>query len=118
RATAGLGRAHRYRGTPEEGIALVEPMIDLLGGSGPSSALASLQIALSHLYLLVGRYREMLAAAERGGEIARAVGDARLLGEAETRRGVAHGVLGQPAEAHQVLEGALPLVAAGGDLGS
>jgi tetratricopeptide (TPR) repeat protein len=116
RATALLGRTHLREGTPEAGITLVEPMIDLLRASGPSSALASLQIALSHLFFLVGRYREMLAAAERGSEIARAVGNDRLLGEAETRRGTALDMLGREEEGAQVLEDALPLVEAGGDL--
>jgi adenylate cyclase len=116
RATARLGLAHRLRGTPQEGIAMVEPMIDLLGARGPSSALGSLHIALSHLYFLVGRYREMMGRAEQGGEIARAMGDERLLGEAEERRGVALGMLGEWEEACRVLERALPLVEAGGDL--
>jgi adenylate cyclase len=116
RQTAVLGTTHFFRGTPEEGIALVEPTIELLARSGRSSALASLHIAVSQLYFLVGRYREMLTAAERGGEIARSWGDERLLGEAEERRGVALGMLGREEEGYAVLEGALPLVEAGGDL--
>jgi tetratricopeptide (TPR) repeat protein len=116
RATAQMGMTHRYRGTTEEGIARVQPMVELLAWSGPSQALASLQIALATLCFLTGRYREMLAAAERAGELARAIGDERLLGEAEERRGTALNVLGQPEEGRRVIEGALPLVEAGGDL--
>jgi class 3 adenylate cyclase/tetratricopeptide (TPR) repeat protein len=116
RATALLGRAHRSRGTPEEGISRVEPIVELLAWSGPSPALASLHTALAHLYFLVGRYQEMRKAAERGGEMARTVGDQRLLGEAEMRRGTALQMLGQVEAGNLVLEGALPLVEAGGDL--
>jgi tetratricopeptide (TPR) repeat protein len=58
----------------------------------------------------------MHGAAERAGELARAIGDERLLGEAEERRGTALHMLGQPEEARQVIEGALPLVERGGDL--
>ena len=116
RATALLGRTHRLRGTPEEGIALVEQMVELLTWSGPSQALASLYVALSHLFFLTGRYREQAAVAERAGEIARAVGDDRLLGEAEMRRGTALTQLGRVEEGRRAMEGALPLVQAGGDL--
>jgi tetratricopeptide (TPR) repeat protein len=116
RAAALLGRTNLFRGTPDEGIALVTAMIDRLKPSGPSLAGASLAVALSQLYFLLGRYQEMLAAAERGSEIARVVGDQRLLGEAEARRGDALRHLEQPDEAYRVIKGALPLIAAGGDL--
>jgi len=116
RATALLGRAHRARGTPEEGICRVEPMVELLARGSPSSALASLHIALAHLYFLAGRYREMRDSAERGEEVAQLVGDQRLLGEAGMRRGTALQMLDQLEEGHLVLEQALPLVEAGGDL--
>jgi len=65
-----------------------------------------------------GRYQEMLEAAERASEIARAIGVDRLLGEAEERRGTALIFLGQPDEARQALEGAIPLLEAAGDLAS
>ena len=116
RATARMGTAHRHRGTPEEGIALVEPMIETLAGSGPSPALTSLHLALANLVFFTGRYREMLEAARRAGDLARAIGDERLLGEAEERRGVALIILGQPEEGRRAIDGALPLIEAGGDL--
>ncbi|HLJ67975.1 MAG TPA: hypothetical protein VKX16_11505 [Chloroflexota bacterium] len=80
RATALLGVAHRWRGTPEEGIALVQPMLELLQSSGHSEALASLDLALANLCFLTGRYAEQQEAT------ARAIGDMRLLAEAEERR--------------------------------
>ena len=116
RATARMGMAHRWRGTPAEGIKLVQPMIDLLGSSGPCQALASLHLALASLYFQVGRYRELQAAAERAGEIARGVGDERLLGEAEERRALALDHIGQPAQALRIYQHAIPLIEAGGDL--
>ncbi len=116
RATATLGMVHRFRGTPEEGIGRVQPMIDLLAQAGPSPALASLHIALAHLFFLMGKYREQMAAAERGAHIAATIGDDRLLGEAEMRRGTALDNLGDPEESRRVMEAALPLVEAGGDL--
>ena len=116
RTTALLGMTHRRRGTPEEGISRVQPMVEMLGWAGPSPALASLYVALAHLHFFQGRPREQMAAAERAGEIARAAGDDRLLGEAEMRRAAALDGLGQSEQALRVYEGALPLVEAGGDL--
>lgn len=116
RVTAQMGMAHRYRGMPEEGIALVQPMLESLAWSGPSPALASLHLALANLAFLVGRYQETRGAAERAGEIARAIGDQRLLGEAEERRATALATLGEPDEALQIYRRAIPLIEAGGDL--
>jgi predicted ATPase/class 3 adenylate cyclase len=116
RVTAVSGMAHRYRGTPEAGIELVSPMIDLLAWSGPSKALAALHLALANLTFLLGRYREQQSAAERAAEIARAIGNDRLLAEAEERRGLAVALLGSPEEGLRIIAGALPLIEAGGDL--
>jgi adenylate cyclase len=116
RATALLGMTHRRKGTPEEGINRVQGMVDALAWSGPSAALSSLHLAQANLFFLVGRYREMLQAAERAAEMADSFGDNRLWGEAEMRRGTALLHLGHPEEAHRVLEGALPRIDAGGDL--
>jgi tetratricopeptide (TPR) repeat protein/ABC-type cobalamin transport system ATPase subunit len=116
RVVAQLGMAHRWLGTSEEGIARVAPMIELLGWSGPSASLASLHLALSSLYLLVGRYREMHDSAVRAGEIAEAIQSEAQIGEAEERRGTALVLLGRAEEGLPILEGAIPLIEAGGDL--
>jgi adenylate cyclase len=116
RVTARMGLVHRMRGTPEEGIALVRPMIELLARSGPSLSRASLYLALANLTFLVGRYAEMQVATERAGEIARAIGDERLLGEAEERRALAVNVLGHSEQALQIFQEAIPMVERGGDL--
>ncbi|HLJ69560.1 MAG TPA: tetratricopeptide repeat protein [Chloroflexota bacterium] len=116
RATALLGRVHRQRGSVEEGIACVQPMIELLGPGGSARALTTLHIALAHLYMPLGRYPEMLSAAEQGSALARTLGDERLIGEVEMRRGTALAQLGRVEEARHALEASLPLVQAGGDL--
>ena len=116
RATARMSFVHRWRGTPEEGIALAQPMVTLLAGSDPTPARAALHVVLASLYFLVGRFREQLEQAERGATLARALGDMRLLGEAEQGRGVAMKFLGRTEEGLRTIEGSIPLTEAGGDL--
>jgi adenylate cyclase len=116
RITAKVGVLHRYRGTPDEGLALVQPMIERLDWSGPSETLTALYLARTQLLFYTGRYREMLDAAERAAELARSIGNDRLLGEAEERRGTAFTMVGRSREARVIIENALPLVEAGGDL--
>lgn len=118
RIAARMGMAHRLRGTPDEGIALVSPVVELLAWSGPSESLAALHLSLASLLFLVGRYQEQQTAARRAAEIARAIGSDRLLGEAEERRGTGLNMLGQAAEGRLILEGAIPLIEAGKDLGT
>jgi adenylate cyclase len=116
RVTARIGMAHRFRGTPEEGIALVSPMIDLLAWAGPSESLAALYVSLASLHFLLGHYSEQIAAAEHGAEIARSIGNERLLGEAIERRAAALTQLGQPETALRLFQQAIPLIEVGGDL--
>jgi tetratricopeptide (TPR) repeat protein len=105
RVTARIGWTHRYRGTPEEGINRIQTLLELLAWSGPSQGLASLHLALAYLHFGSGRYRETLESAQRAGELARAVGDERVLADAEMRRGTALDALGQIEEGRRVLEG-------------
>lgn len=116
RVTAQMGVAHRHQGTPEEGISLVQPAIDLLDWSGPSEALASLHLALAALLFLVGRYDAMREAASRAAEIARALDNPRLLGEAEERQAVSLVMSGKAREGREIIERVLPIIEAGGDL--
>lgn len=110
RIVAHIGLAHRWRGTPEEGVARVRPTIERLVPFGASHALGSLYVSLAHLLLLTGRYLEMLDATARAGAIAAQIGDAALLAEAEERRGVALLVLNRPEEGQRVIEAAIPLI--------
>lgn len=116
RVTAQVGWTHTWHGTPHEGIEAIRPVLRLLTGTGPTQTLASLYLALAYLYFGSGQYRENLEAAERAGEIARAVGDERVLAGAEMRRGTALTMVGRPEEARRVLEGAIPLAEKTGDL--
>jgi adenylate cyclase len=116
RVVAKMGMAHKSRGTPEEGMALVQPMVELLTPSGPTPALASLHLALASLTFHVGRYGETREEAVRAVQIARAIGDERLLGDAEVGQAVALIMLGQPAVALQIVEQAIPSIERGGDL--
>lgn len=117
-AAASLGQALSNRGTPVEGLTRVEPLVEMLAWSGPSSALASLQLALARIFQNLGRYEDMLAAGERAAEIAEAIGDDRLLGSALERRGTALCFLGRARQARSILEEAIPLLERAGDLGT
>jgi tetratricopeptide (TPR) repeat protein len=116
RVTARIGWTHRERGTPQEGIAAIQPVLEVLTWAGPSQGLAALHLALSHLHFGSGRYQESLEAAQVATDLARAVGDERILGGAEMRRGTALAMLGQLEEGIRVLEGSLPLLEAAVDL--
>jgi len=116
RATALLGGAHHRQGNSQEALAEIQTMIDLLSWSGPSRALSSLNMTLTRILQSLGRGEEMLAAAERAGEIAQAIGDDVLLAEAGERRGTALTILGKAEQARLALEEAIPkLEAAGGE---
>jgi adenylate cyclase len=115
RVTAQIGRVHRFRGTLDEGIARVQPVLETLAWSGPSQGLSALNVALSHLFFAGGRFRESLQAAERASELARAVGDDRILAEAEVGRGTGLAYVGRREEGLKVLEDAIPLAEAVGD---
>jgi tetratricopeptide (TPR) repeat protein len=116
RATAQIGRVHRFRGTTDEGVVRLQPVLDSLAWSGPSQGLASLHAALAHLFFAGGRYADSVEAAERASELARTVGDDRILAEAEVGRGSVLFLLGQVEEGLAVLEEALPLAQRVGDL--
>jgi tetratricopeptide (TPR) repeat protein len=116
RVTALIGWTHRYRGTPQEGIARIQPVLELVTWAGPSQGLASLHLALSYLHFGSGRYQESLEAAERAADLARAVGDGLTLAGAEMRRGTALGMVGRVEEGVGVLEGSVPLLEAAGEL--
>jgi tetratricopeptide (TPR) repeat protein len=113
----GWGRALSQDGRTQEGLSQVEPLIDLLTWNGPSSALASLHLALGSIVQGLGRYEEMLGAAEQAAELAAAIDDGPLLARAMERRGTALNLLGRSDESRQVLAEAVPLLEQVGNLG-
>ncbi len=109
RVTAALGQVHADRGTPEQGVAVLRPLADDLSGADPSPGLAALLVALGHLYFASGRYVELLDADRRAEEVARAIGDERVLAEALFGQGLALLKIGRIGEGLRSLEDAIPL---------
>jgi tetratricopeptide (TPR) repeat protein len=112
---ATIGIVHAFRGTRDEGLARVRAVVDAQAGREPSSGLAALHGALSRLLWNTQNFPQILAAAERGSEIARAVGDDRALALIQSMRGAAHRVLGHWEEAEAILTEAVPLAEVAGD---
>ena len=115
-ATARMGFVVMNRGDLEGARRTLEGMEAELAGAGPSPARARLQLYLASIFQSQGRYGEMLGAAQRAGEMARALGDDGLRGWAEGRRGTALYCLGRMEEAREALERAIPLLEGAGDL--
>lgn len=118
RAMAHIGRAHAARGTPDEGIARIEPLLDSLSAHGLTRPLAALHAALAQLFFSSGRYDAQLGSAQRAAGLARASGDTSILAEAELRRGTALVMLGRPDDGVQALLEAILLAETAGDLTS
>ncbi len=116
RALARIGRAHAGRDTPDAGLARIQPLLSTLGEGDPSPGMAALYAALTWLFLAANRYAESVAAATQAADMARALGNERILADAEVRRGRALTELGHLEEGRRAAEGALPLVEAVGDL--
>jgi tetratricopeptide (TPR) repeat protein len=95
----------------------IAALLDRLGRQGqgeqePSKPLASLHVSLALNLLILGRYPETAAAAGRGAEISRALGDTRMEIWAEMTRGPALGLMGQLEEARRLGEAAIPVAEA------
>jgi predicted ATPase/class 3 adenylate cyclase len=105
-------------GRMQEGIDRVLPALERTrdGAAAPSAAAASLHIALSSLYYASGRAAEALPLADTASQIARQIGDQRLLGDAEGRRGVVLVALGREDAGLQTYGEAIRLAEVTGDL--
>jgi tetratricopeptide (TPR) repeat protein/transcriptional regulator with XRE-family HTH domain len=88
RTLAAIGQVHAHRGTPEEGLRRLQPLLDT-SPQPPGPGRAALYVAVAHLCFMSGRYSEQLAAAEHAAALARALEDERLLATAEFQRGFA-----------------------------
>lgn len=118
RAVARLAALSAERGSPEEGMRRLRPLIELMEREKVSVGLAPLYDAQMMLFFSSARYREQLAAAQQLAELARATQDNRLLARAEVGRGCALHQMGLLQDATSALEGAIPLAEAAGELGS
>lgn len=115
-AVSGIGIAHYYRGTPEDGIVQLEQMLIELENRGPSKAVATVAVGLVHLYYGAARYQDALSTADRAMQLASMIDDKATYAEALVDRGIVLLQLGRLYESRQTLEQAIPLVEAFGDL--
>lgn len=117
RVMARIGEVHALRGTAEEGIARLEPLLASLRDDGSSKhGMAALYVTLAWLINTTGRYTEALAMAERAAELASVAADSMLLLRANLRRGHLLLMLEQVDQGVAVLEEALPHAEEVGDL--
>jgi tetratricopeptide (TPR) repeat protein len=114
RAVGLRGMVH-FTYAPLEGAERIRALLDRLGPREPSTSLVSLYSSLSMNLIIAGRYREALEAAQSAMEIVRALGDERLLAQAETMRGTTLGLMGRLGEGRQMLEERLSLAEAAND---
>jgi tetratricopeptide (TPR) repeat protein len=104
RVLAQVAQIHRFRGTPQQGLALLLPRLADLCAGIASPGLAALEAGLVQLYYGAGRYQEQLAAAERAVQLARTVGEERLLLRAYHGYSLALDILERWEEALSVLD--------------
>jgi tetratricopeptide (TPR) repeat protein/transcriptional regulator with XRE-family HTH domain len=103
RALAQIGRIHRWRGTSQEGLTRLLPLLGRLPTTSASPGAAAFYAALAYLYKGTGQYSEQLAAAERAATLARASGDDYILTTAQERRASALLALGRLEETCRAL---------------
>jgi tetratricopeptide (TPR) repeat protein/transcriptional regulator with XRE-family HTH domain len=124
RVLARLGHFHVAAGNPEAGAARLQPLVAPLCAAGLSiGGQAALLTALAWLYFIIAEssgtmalYDEALSAAEQAEALAEQAQDERLLGQARVRRGSVLLRLEREEEGVQVLEDAMRLIEASGEL--
>jgi tetratricopeptide (TPR) repeat protein/transcriptional regulator with XRE-family HTH domain len=89
RALAQWGWGLALRGTPEEGLARLKPLLEANAASEATPGLAALATTMVQLCLVGGRYREMLPHAEHAVRLAQTVGNERALLVAQDRLALA-----------------------------
>ena len=78
RVTSQMGLVHLLRGTGEEGIARVQPVLDQVEARGSRASLAEMLSAFGDLLFLSGRYSELWDLCRRRMDLAGIVRDDRL----------------------------------------
>jgi len=117
-AMAQIGHVHADQGTSEVGIRRLQTLVIPLARDGASRGLAALNAALASLFFVAGHYDEQLAAAGQAAELARIVGDSRVLLQARLSLGTALIMTGRSDEALPVLEETIVVAESLGDLDS
>jgi len=116
-ALAQIGRIHRWRGTSQEGLTRLLPLLGRLPQTRASPGTAAFYVALAYLYMGSGQYSEQIAAAEQAATLARALGDDALLTAAQERRAAALLMVGRLEETCRTLtEEVIPVGEASGEL--
>jgi len=118
RAVAQIGYAHADQGTLEVGIRRLQTLVIPLTRDGAARGLAALNAALASLFFVAGHYDEQLAAAAQAAELARTIGDSRVLLQARLSLGTALIMTGRSDEALPVLEETISVAESLGDLDS
>ncbi len=116
RVSALIAMANLYNGTPQKGRSRVEAVIEKLTEPVPSSGLGRLYLALAYVQYFTGHHKDAYDACLHASEIARHLGDLRLLAEAEERRGATLLFLLNPEQAYKVLDTASDLLERDGTL--
>lgn len=117
RAMARIGYIHGWRGTADQGIERVRPLLNLLDAEGATPGTAMLHMALAQLCFHSGRATESLAAVERAAQVARTFDDARTTALAEMAHGHILHMVGRVDEAIPSIEEGVRLAEALGDRG-
>jgi predicted ATPase/DNA-binding XRE family transcriptional regulator len=112
---AHIGFAHGARGAPEQGLALLLPLVERIERYAPETA-AEIYAALETLYVYTGSFAEQIEVAERSAHYSRVVGNQRLLAQAALARAYALFFLGRMAESDAVLAENAPLIEAHGSV--
>jgi tetratricopeptide (TPR) repeat protein len=116
RVIAEIGGQSYFRGTTDESIERIREMLRLLAGTGPPSVLAKLYRAEGAYFWSKVQFPEALRSFERALEAARRTDDARLLAMALVVTGSGKREMGQPEESIQLLQEAVTVTEASGDL--
>ena len=115
RVTARIGIVHKYRLTPDEGIARAKRILKALGDRDPSLDQSPLHLTLAFLYFGSGRYSEQLTEAEIASKLARSFNNDKVFVLAEERRATALTAFGDSDQASRALRDVIPLAERVGD---
>ncbi len=117
---AQIGRLHAVRGTAEEGIKRVLPVVQALEQEGvetlSSTCTAALYVSLAGLYFRGGKWQDLVHVSDEAVRLSEDAGNDRLVAEAEQERGRAFSLLGRTDDARHALDRAIKLARSVGDL--
>lgn len=115
RVTAAIGRVHVARGTPADGLPLVEQFLRAQEDSTQLHCLSFVYVALSSLFNRMSRYEDALRAAEHAQAQGRATHDSKVQIDAGIEMAGALASLGRYQDGLQVMENVVPLAERAGD---